>query len=162
MEIKTFEGTGRQRVRKEKPYTQREVVDVIIKHPTLNKYLIQKNNNYGYIGFVRGGIEENENPITAGIRELKEETGFTNVEFLYQMNEFYYYNFFAEAKDVNRNLKVYTIVVRLKSFEKVSIEEVEKKGIELLWVDEKSLKTTFKIDSMKYNVDRLLVDNMQK
>lgn len=109
MEIKTFEGIGRQKVRKDKPFTNREVVDVIVKHPTLNKYLIQKNNNYDYIGFVRGGIEDNETSIIAGIRELKEETGYINVE--------------------------------------------------LLWIDEDKLKNTFKIDSMIYNVDRLLLYN---
>ena len=70
---KSFYGTGNSAIKEGMPITERNVVNVIVKHPTEDKYLCVKNKEFNWIDFVMGGIEEKETPREAAIREVKEE-----------------------------------------------------------------------------------------
>ena len=57
---KSFYGTGNSAIKEGMPITERNVVNVIVKHPTEDKYLCVKNKEFNWIDFVMGGIEEKE------------------------------------------------------------------------------------------------------
>ncbi|KXJ97798.1 MAG: Leucine--tRNA ligase subunit alpha [Parcubacteria bacterium OLB19] len=60
---------------------EREVVDLIIEHPTDGTFLIQKeiDGDHTHVHFVGGGTDGESDEI-AIVRELEEETGFTDFE----------------------------------------------------------------------------------
>ncbi len=69
-------------IRPDKEMTERRVVNAVIKHPTEDKYLCVHNKKFNWINFVMGGIEGDETPIEAAIREVVEETGYTDISRL--------------------------------------------------------------------------------
>ncbi|HBB03543.1 TPA: hypothetical protein DCZ39_01375 [Patescibacteria group bacterium] len=60
-----------------------------------------------------GGIEDGESEIQAAIREVTEETGYTNIKFIEKVPFEIQANFFAAHKDVNRKIHVNTLVFDL-------------------------------------------------
>ena len=62
----------------------------------------------GHWDFPKGGIEEGETEITAAIREIKEETGLTDIEIIHGFRKEIHYNFRK-----NKNLVKKTVVFYL-------------------------------------------------
>ena len=60
-----FYGKGESEVRPDKKNTKRTVINVIVKHPTENKYLCVNNDKFGFKNFVMGGFEGSETPVEA-------------------------------------------------------------------------------------------------
>ena len=122
---KNFVGTGESEIRPDKPFTEREVVVAVIKHPTEEKYLCVRNKKFGWLNFVMGGIEDSETPSEAAIREVQEETGYQAIEIDHEMEFVYFDNFYAQHKDVNRHITTHTVVGKLTNLDKVerSLEE---------------------------------------
>lgn len=67
---------------------------------------------YNFWDFPKGGIEENENKLEAAIREVKEETGITNLSF--NWGKIYY-----ETECFGRNRKVVFYFIAETEEEKV-------------------------------------------
>lgn len=153
---KNFVGKKESAIRDDKPMTERQVVNVIIKHPIEDKYLCVKNKKFGWINFVMGGIENEETPIEAGIREVIEETGYTDITIEKQMEFVYYDNFYAAHKDVNRHITCYTIVGKLNSLQEEDRVEEEKELADVLWVSKEKLIETLTTEAHKYDAERLL------
>ncbi len=153
---KSFTGTGESEINPDKPYTDREVVEAVIKHPTENKYLCVKNRKFGWVNLVMGGIEGKETPEEAAVREIVEETGYTDVEIERPMEFVYFDNFFARHKDVNRHITCHTVVGRLKSLTQVERSKEEDELQEILWIDEKDLIESMSTNAHKYDVTRYL------
>jgi|ERR1035437_846177 ADP-ribose pyrophosphatase YjhB (NUDIX family) len=53
-----------------------------------NNEIILVLSKLKYWAFPRGHIEENENPLDAAIREIKEETGITQLEFIKDLGNY--------------------------------------------------------------------------
>lgn len=150
---KNFIGVGDSKVREDKPMTERQVVNVILKHPTEEKYLCVNNKKFNWIDFVMGGIESGETAKEAGIREVIEETGYTDISIDHQMDFIYYDTFYAAHKDVNRHITCYTIVGKLNSLEQVERTEKEKNIADVMWIEKDKLMETLTNEAHKYSAE---------
>lgn len=153
---KSFNGTGDSAIRDDKKTTYRNVVNVVIKHPSENKYLCVRNKKFNWTNFVMGGIEGDESVIEAGIREVKEETGYTDIMIEKEMEFIYYDNFYAAHKDVNRHITCHTIVGKLNSLEQIKRSQEEEDLADVLWIDEKALIASLSTEAHKYDADRAI------
>lgn len=153
---KNFIGTGESAIREDKPFTDRKVVIAVIKHPTEDKYLCVKNKKFGWFNFVMGGIEGEETPTEAAIREIVEETGYNNIEIEKELDFVYYDNFFARHKDVNRHITCHTVVGKLKNLDETPRTEEEADLQDVMWITKDKLIETLNTNAHKYDAKRVL------
>ncbi len=153
---KSFVGTGESTIREDKKMTERNVVNVVIKHPTENKYLCVHNKEFNWINFVMGGIEDDETPMEAGIREVVEETGYTDITIDKELEFIYFDNFYAAHKDVNRHITCHTIVGKLNSLEKQDRAKEESNLADVLWIEEEKLIDSLTTEAHKYDASRVI------
>ena len=151
-----FQGTGDSAIQEGKKNTTRTVINVIVKHPNQEEYLCVNNPTFGFHNFVMGGIEENETPLQAAVRELQEETGYvdfvcdTTLEFVYESK------FYAAHKDVNRDIICYTVVGHLTSLKQVSVSEEEQKVQIPVWLSKNEVKDYLTTKEHIYDWNRYL------
>ena len=68
-----------------------------------NEFLLL-NYPQGHWDFIKGGIEDGENPYETSIRETKEETGITDIEFIDGYEEQIEYFFRVNNHDVHKKV----------------------------------------------------------
>ena len=139
MQVKEFFGEGSSKIREDKPMTEREVVVVVVKHPTEEKYLCEQKKKTGWIEFVMGGIEGEETPTQAAKREVAEETGYTDLTDLVERPEICYDNFYAAHKDVNRHITVHIVTAKLGSLEQEERSKEEQEMADVIWLPAEEL-----------------------
>ncbi len=122
--------------RPDKRTVERNNVHAIVFDPKTKKYLIIRNKKHGWDTVVIGGIEENENPVEAGRREVREETGYTDIEFKRILGGPVEASYFAKHKDQNRIAHARAVYFELKSDARVPITDDNGEGNEIIWVDE--------------------------
>lgn len=153
---KSFVGTGSSKVRDGIPMTERKVVNAVIKHPTEEKYLCVKKKKFEWINFVMGGIEEGETPIEAGMREVREETGYTDIEIEKELEFIYYDTFYAAHKNVNRHIECHTVVGKLKSLETEKRSEEEAEIADVIWLTKDELLKNLQTEAHRYDALRAI------
>ncbi len=153
---KNFVGEGDSAIRKDAPMTERKVVVAVIKHPTEEKYLCVRNKKFGWLNFVMGGIEEGEDPTTAAIREVQEETGYQDITIDHEMEFIYYDNFYAAHKGVNRHIEAHTVVGVLNSLEAKEISKEEQDIAEVEWISKDKLIESMSTEAHKYDAFRVV------
>ena len=136
-----------------KENTKRHVVANIVKHPTEEKYLVLNYKNIDWKCLVMGGIEEKETVIEAAMRELKEETGYTDIKSAYQINATSFDEFYAAHKDVNRKIIQECVVIELNSLSAEEISEEEKQRYDRVWIEKEKLYDYINIESQKFQID---------
>ena len=68
-----------------------------------NKFLLL-NYPQGHWDFVKGKVEEGETPHETALRETKEETGISDIEFIDGFEESVEYNFKFKNEDIHLSL----------------------------------------------------------
>ena len=93
----------------------------------------------GHWDFVKGKMEKGESPHETAIRETKEETGITDVNFLDNFEEWIQYNFQFEGELVNKKVVFFLGETKTKDV-KISHEHLN-----YTWMDYPTAmdKTTF-------------------
>jgi len=121
-------------VKDKEPWEERDAVMCIVKHWEKNEFLCQEWKDFSEVRtFVSGGIELGEDVISAGLREIKEETGYVNVKFIKQLGGFSYIEFFHKRKKINRRARFRYLYYELQDGEKINISEEESNQHRVLW-----------------------------
>lgn len=136
-----------------KKNTERNTVHVILRNTQDKTVLVhflkwEQRGNLEPKNFIIGGIEDGESELEAAIREIKEETWYTNIKFIEKVPFEIQANFFAAHKDVNRKIHVNTLVFDLISNERTEITEDEhftKDSHEQHWISYDKVADTINI-----------------
>ena len=128
---------------------ERNIILAIIKHWDENKYLVIRYKKDNSRAFVTGGIESNETPEEAVIREIKEETGFINIRKIEKIcnTDCTFYN---SIKNVNRRAFTYNYYVELENGENIEVSEEEQNISDFEWVNEDDLEKTISFEEEYY------------
>lgn len=143
-----------------KENTDRTVVMALVKHPSDNKYLTLKWKQHPWHNFVTGGVEDNEELIEAGKREITEETGYESVEYVRSMPMVINSQFYAAHKDVNRNVMMHVIEYRLVDEKQVDTKRDIHEDFEPVWADVKDLPNLKPVVELPYILRWLTGDNL--
>jgi leucyl-tRNA synthetase len=152
-----FYGEGENAVREDKPKTERNTVDVIIKHWAEDKYFCLDWKFNGWKTFVVGGIENDEAPEDAAVREAKEESGYLNMKVVGQIGGEMQSHFFAVHKDVNRcPVRRKCIYLELTDGEYVAPAEEHTKNHTGIWIEKDKVANFLTLEEPKIFWEMLL------
>jgi leucyl-tRNA synthetase len=125
---------GPDAVRHDKETVHRDSVYGIVKHWKEDKYLCLDWKKFNWKSFIIGGIEKNETPEEAIVREVKEETGYQNIKSIKRVSIEVFSKFFAHHKDVNRHARYIPFLVELGSDEYIQPNPEDVKNHEAVWL----------------------------
>ncbi len=131
------------------PFKERNAVVCVVKHWSEDKYMGIRWNNTYWQGFVIGGVESGEEPSATGAREITEETGYKNVEFVGFVGGTVHAQFYQAAKQENRFAHFVPLLFKLKDGEQAEIEEKEKALHEIKWLTSEEMDSFVTHEDMK-------------
>lgn len=106
--------------------TVRRALTIAIVHdPKTDSYLALEWPGQGWTTFVTGGVESGEDIVESAKREIAEETGYTDVEYVRTLGGPTEAHFHATHKGVNRISETTTILFTLKSDAKKEVAAEE-------------------------------------
>ncbi len=156
-----FKAENEQSVKEGVPTYRRYSVIAVIKHNKEDKYLCVDSKTHICKSFVLGGIEKGETPEQAAIREVKEETGYTDLEIEYKFPTAIINHFYAGYKgDFNRFSTLYIVFGKLKSEKNIGISENEDKKHTVKWIYKDQLEEFISLEHNKLAMKILLDKNV--
>lgn len=151
-----FYGVGDEKVREDKITQKRHSVIAIIKHNKEDKYLCVDCKGRICKSFVLGGIEEGESPEEAVLREVREETGYIDVEITYHSPFRLINHFYAGYKGVNRYATLDILFGEINSDKNIGISENESNKHVVKWIPKEELSDFISVNNNKFALDILL------
>ncbi len=108
--------------------------------------------------FVGGGRDEGEDVMTCALREIQEETGYTNLSFV-STSATIYHNYFAHSKNVGRRIEAVGLLFELVDETQVAtdLDEQEKNKFTIEWLSRKQV-TSSVVDELHTLVFEKLVN----
>ncbi|MEK6959026.1 MAG: class I tRNA ligase family protein [archaeon] len=139
--------SGPDAIRKDMPVVERKAVFAIVKHWNEDKYYCLDWTKFNWKTFILGGVEENETPEMAAVRETREESGYQDIKSVKRIGFEVFSKFFATHKNVNRAAYQKTFLVELASDEFVEPLPEHVKNHKGLWVAKKDVANFLNIES---------------
>ncbi len=132
------------RPREDKEWKYRENVVLIVKHWQEEKYLYINYKQQNWQCFISGGIDNGESSYEAAVRELKEESGYTNIKNIEELPFKMANVFYAAHKGVNRYSTVTSFYIELADSNQILISTNEKDEHEIKWGTKEELHEILK------------------
>ncbi len=131
------------------PTVERAAINAIVYDPTTDTVLCLDWNKFDWKTFIIGGIEDDEDPITAALREIKEETGYCNLKLVSEFGNMRS-GYFAAHKNENRISNATNFLFELENDERDEISEPERVQHTVVWVPREEVATFVNLSSQKY------------
>jgi len=125
---------GGDAVREGQPYKQRDAVMCIVKRKHRDEYLCIQWKQFGDIRtFISGGVEPEEDLVAAGIREIREESGYQNPKFVRHVGQVQFVEFYHQAKRTNVRAKMHYLYFELADDAQIPISPKENEKHKVVW-----------------------------
>lgn len=141
---------GKDAVRKDAETVRRKTIFAFVKHFSEEKYLCLDWEEFGWHSGIIGGMEEGENPVDSAKREIIEETGYQNVQFIEYVGGEMHTNFYAAHKGVNRYAEGVGMVFQLQDDAWVAPDEKEVAHHKAVWVEASHMETFLNIKNFSF------------
>ena len=125
--------------REDKPTVIRRTIHGLVLNPKTGKILCLKWKQQPWTGFIVGGVDDGEDIVEAAKREIKEETGYTNLKLIRVLGGVVRGEYFAAHKDENRLAYTNAVLFELAGEEQEPISVEEQAKHEPIWLDPKTL-----------------------
>ena len=127
--------------RPEAPVVPRDVVCIVVKHPSEDKYLINRPHGSDFWAPMMGGMDEGETPEETARRELLEESGYSDIKSIEHKGDIIASEFYAQHKQANRIAYIRTVLVQLASLDKQEEAAVDADEQEIKWATKAEVDT---------------------
>lgn len=109
--------------------------------------------------FIGGTVEGDEKPEATAVREVAEETGYTDLEVLAVSEETFYYKYFAFSKQEAHETDVRFVYLKLKSDrrEAQQLDESEKDNFKVEWISRKEADAEIAEPLHRYGYDKFIL-----
>lgn len=134
----------------------RNSIIVVLKHYEKDEYLCLNLKTKDWRSFIVGGIEDGETVEEAALREVREETGYQNLEIENILDFQYHSNFYAAHKNVNRYLIATQVIVKLKDGEMQEVDPEEKRKHTTEWIKKEDLINFVNLSNHKYTAETIV------
>lgn len=115
----------------------RKNVHAVVYNPARKAYLTLQWKKFPWKTVVLGGMEDGEDATEAALREMKEETGYTDLIFKKVLGAPVQAAYFAAHKNENRIAITTAVYFEMASEAQVEVAEEEKETHEITWTEEK-------------------------
>ena len=149
---------GPDALRAEMPFHTRDGVMAIVKHWNDDKYLCLEWQKRLLNGFVCGGIEKDENAVQAGLREIREETGYQNPKVVRSLGTTIHSRYYHVEKSENRHGRFTPILYELENGVHVEPVEREKALHKAIWLTAKEVNNFLNRDDFRIGWSRVKGD----
>lgn len=117
-----------------KPTVRRRNIHAVVYSPKRDAYLTFVWKKLPWTTIVVGGVDEDEDLVEAAQREVREETGYTDLQFEGILGSPIESHYFAAHKDENREAVTTGIYFTLRSEVQVSVAEEERVHNDVVWM----------------------------
>jgi leucyl-tRNA synthetase len=143
-----FATGGTDSFRPSEPVKERSPVVCIVKHWSEDKYLCLRWKSNGWQGFIIGGIENGETKENAGLREIKEESGYQNAKFIKELPGMVHGKFYQSLKKENRFAHFSGLYFELQDGAQKQIADNEAKIHDIIWYTPEEITKHFTYQDM--------------
>ncbi len=137
------------KIKPELPIVERETVNVVVYDPKTDRVICLDWEKFNWKTFIAGGVEAGEDPAVSARREVKEETGYQNLEFVAEVAK-YQSAYYATHKKENRLAHITGFLFKLIDDTKVEVQESETVNHVLKWIPKNEVAGYVNLDAQKY------------
>ncbi len=117
-----------------KEFVERRTIHALVHNPVDDTYLLLDWKKHPWRNFVVGGVEEGEDIIEAARREVAEETGYTDLNFVKTLGGIIKSQYYAAHKDINRVAFTTGVLFELASDHRIEVATHEAEQHSAEWV----------------------------
>ncbi|MEK7156560.1 MAG: class I tRNA ligase family protein [Patescibacteria group bacterium] len=147
--------TGLDAVREGEPFAERNSVMAFVQHWSEDKYMAVKYKPVDVRGCVSGGMNEGEDAVAAGKREIAEETGYANAKLVRKLGGTIHSKYFSDNRKKNTFAHFTPMLFKLEDATQVDIAPDEKNRHEVSWLSEKEMTAFINHEDWRIAWDRL-------
>lgn len=139
------------------PEFRRSIV-AIVRNPRTNEFLsINWGDKLGGNLFIGGGRDEHEDTVACALREIREETGYKNLQLVSKTGKIHH-SYFAASKNVARQIEAHGLLFELTNEDRdeAALEADEQGKFTVQWLPQSEVEQKIK-DELHATAYRMLV-----